>query len=333
MTRDVKDKLSIFLVQIINQHKLNRNEMILYEAKEEIDRGFKNDILKYYYFYKYYLDQNEETMTSLDILDQYFVESYTKKLSISFNSEKEGVTLRNLNPQKYEFLFNYGRMRPKILDELYNIYISEDKIKAIDFFHLSILFLHNNYPENWEERCSKLFFEKIFYSFDKYYCFLIAKRINFKLGKNIISEEIIKNEIFNKFDLRTEDYDKKSKSNLKLMLEDMKIPFETDKFFGTIKTSFFLKELNTIVDYDGFEYFFPLQTQLLNPIKFRYKFLKDIFNVKVVSIPYFEWLKYSTNQELQTLINKLIFSSYDIYDSYLYKTNFDTKQDIWKLKI
>ena len=221
-------------------------------------------------------------------------------------------------------------MRPNILDALYEIYKTEEKIKGIDFSHITLLFFHNNYKENWEERCSNFYHEKVLHSVDKYYSYLIAKRINFKLGKNHIKDETIKNDILDLFDVTNEDYEKKSKSNLKLMLEEMNIPFETEKFFGTIKTNFFIPEINTVVEYDGSEFFYPLQTQLINPIKCRYKFLKDIFNVKVVSIPYFEWLKYTTNQEWQSLIHKLLFSSYDIYDSNMFKTNFDTKIDTWK---
>ena len=87
-----------------------------------------------------------------------------------------------------------------------------------------------------------------------------------------------------------------------------------------------------IVEADGPDHFFPLQSQLKNKYKFRYTYLQTFYKKKIVSIPYFEWNRQDNQYLANQLLHKLIYSDYSIFDSELFNCNFDLLKPIWKFK-
>jgi hypothetical protein len=323
-----KKKLTSFVSPLIKSHEKLGTEEFLENCEEILHSGFCSDIIKSYYYFDYFSDEKISDFSNK--LDEIMVDNFMDKIMMSkeFQDDKN-ISLKNLAPQNFKFLFQYGSMRPFILDKLFEVYNEDKDIKNVDFGDLTLLFMINNYKGNWEEVCSKVFKEKVVKSLDPFHSFLIAKMINLKLGEKRISDNIIKNEILSEYDIRNDEFDKVSKNNLKLMLDSLNILYNDDHLFGLVKTNFYLPEEKAIIEYDSWEIFFPHQTQLNMFNQFRYRFLRDIYNLKIVSVPFYEYDDLKDEKECKKLIHKLIYSEYDVFDSNLFKTNFDYDVGTW----
>jgi len=324
-----KKKLTSFVSPLIKSHEKLGTEEFLEKCEETFRSGFSSDIVRSYYYFDYFSDKKNSDFPNR--LDELMVKNFEEKIEISKEyQDDQDVSLKNLAPQNFKFLYQYGSMRPYILDKLFEIYTEDKDIKNIDFGDLTLLFMINNYKGNWAEVCSKMFHEKVLKSLNPFHSYLVAKMINFKLGEKIISNETINKEILSEYDIRNDEYDKVSRNNLKLMLDSLNIFYNDDHLFGIVKTNFYLPEEKAIIEYDSWEIFFPHQTQLNMFYQFRYRFLRDIYNLKIVSVPFYEYDNLKDENECKKLIHKLIYSDYDVFDSNLFKTNFDYDVGTWK---
>jgi very-short-patch-repair endonuclease len=297
--RIIKQKLEKYLHVVIESFKRGKSESVLSDFNQEMMNPSSENILKYFYFYKYYLRDSNESENALNILEDILIKQRLENREICF------------------FYFDYGSLCPRALDSIYKLYHNQSQTQK-NFITMTRILMYNDCTD-WEERC----FDR-FHLFENHpFEYRVSRLINHKFG-----EEKIKLAFNNKYfkpEISTSQV-----IHTNLISNELGLHCEKETRFHDYVIDIYIPSLETVVETDGPDHFYPLQSQFKNRNKFRYKYLHTFFKKKLVSLPYFEICRQDNDYLLGQWIYKLIYSEYDLFESELFKTNFDLLKPIWK---
>jgi len=217
------------------------------------------------------------------------------------------------------FYFNYGTLSPNLLHRINRLYHDQEH-NPKTFIILTRILMYNDI-KNWEERCLNKF------NFFKSNAFeyRISQLINHKFGQEVLNVEL-KTKPSSPFISTSQLIE------TKLIIEKLGLNCKNEVSFHDYLIDVYIPSLETVVEMDGPDHFYPLQSQFKNISKFRYHYLNTFYKKRLVSIPYFEFTRQDNDYLLGQLLYKLIYSEYDLFDSKLFKTNFDLLGPIWEFK-
>lgn len=296
-----KQKIENYLKDIIKTYVDEKNIAVISQFKQELQNPIAENILKYYYFYQYYITDQNESNECLESIDDLLINKCI------------------LNKEIQYFFYDYGTIRPTLLKTLYERYMNDELLERNAFVAITKILMYNQ-VKDWELKCLDKF---QFFKSDPFE-HRLSRLINKKLGHDALKIQVKYN---NNPDL-IESYT--SNSQYKLIIDKFGLNCEKEKIFDEYSVDIFISSINTIMETDGPDHFYPLQSQLKNRSKFRYHYLNSFFKMKLVSIPYFEWGRQDNDFLASQFLYKLIYSDYSIFDSELFSCNFDLLKPIWK---
>jgi hypothetical protein len=309
-------KLNKFLGDIVVQYNKshNFNDFLKFSTNQITTPNNPDEILKYFYFNKFY-----------EILQSNNIITNTNKLNENYISELENTVLKgfvNYNLTMFNFLKMYGNFDKNLLKKLFSIYRNGLDDKAL-FFQTSKIFWINAYKdENWESLCKN--------NLDANYTDTdFIDPLSQKLIRHVNKNE-------DKYNFKTKDFmnftprNKKTQAKIKNTLVKFGIKYEEEYKRDGYKYDYYLPELNAVLEYDGPDHFYPLQTQLNETNKFRYKNIYENFKCKLISIPFFEFMRYDTTELTEAYLKQVIYKDYDLFSTPLFEENYDLFKNMRK---
>ena len=220
---------------------------MIYKQKLE---NYLKDIIKIYRLennkgvinkYKFVLNNPS---SSDDILKYYYFYKYHIN-----NNEESFEHLKILDDN----LFSKG-LRQHI-DKFYKIYINEDIQDKNQFIFLTRILMFNQ-VKNWELRCLDKFH---FFNEDEEYKHRISKLINHKIGYQVLD--------INPPPRKNHNLITDFQKQLNRVIEYFGLIYKIEVPFDEYTVDVLIPSLDMIVEADGPEHFFPLQSQLKNKYK------------------------------------------------------------------
>jgi hypothetical protein len=297
--RIVKQKLEKYLHEIIVSYGRGKSEAVLNDFNNELRNPSSENILKYFYFYKYYLRDRDESENALNLIEEILIQKSVENKEICF------------------FYFDYGSLSPKALGNIYKLYHDQEQTEK-NFITMTRILMYNDYKD-WEDRC----LDKFHFFKNHPFEYRVSNLINHKFG-----QEKLKVKLNNK--IIKPDISTSQVIHTNIISNALNLECDKETSFHDYIIDIYIPSLETVVETDGPDHFYPLQSQFRNRNKFRYKYLHTFFKKKLVSLPYFEISRQDNDYILSQLIYKLIYSDYDLFESELFKTNFDLLKPIWK---
>ena len=323
-------KLSKFLQSTISLFNNSENyRHFVFEAQNIINFGHPDDILGLYYFNNYFEIINRNKLIKNDNIafDKSSFKTDLNSYLIKTYSTNHGTKLNISN-----FFREYGLYEKPLIDALYNLY--EAKIKSSDeffFIDMSKIFLLNSYDKQWQDICLKgidIHYNKLLTDS------MINNSLIYKLVEHL-SEYDENNKLLQKLKnlpVKTQSNTKisKTQNNIGTILSSLGIKYISEYQNNYYTYDFFLPEYNTMIEYDGVDHFYPLQTQLKEKNKFRYKNITKKNDIKIIIIPYFEYCIFDTLPAQKYFIRRLINKKYNYFDGELFHENFDMLKEFRK---
>jgi hypothetical protein len=312
-------KMKAYLKDIILKYNTSNFPDFLNYSKSLLKQNqYNDDILKIFYFEKFYpiLKKNEViSFTKNNLLDKNYINEIDNEIiNLSTNNKL------NQNKFLYIQLKKFGNFRKSILNSIFQKYETTDNQT---FLMLSKIFLINSYTSNsWEMKCL-LRMEDII-KLDKIdtLTFKLLEHLNKKGGEKKIDLDKIINE--NRILSVGDEVDTtKTQKSLEIHLNQMKLNYKTEFNRDFYRYDYFLPEENCVIEYDGPDHFYPLQTQLNENSKFKYKNIKEKFSSRIVIVPHFEYSRYDSPELAFFFLKKLIFKNSDIFNTALFHENFN----------
>jgi hypothetical protein len=324
-----------YMKDMLNKFNTATHSEFLEYSKSLITFGRDDQILQLFYLEKFLpvLKYNKiiDTNTNEENLSRVTLDIEKNLLDYYITSKKNKSNI-------YQYLVNFGNFRKNIMDEMFNRYSTLEDEKL--FLKVSNVFLLNNFSEkNWEEIClNRIRPEEVD---------IKGNSLNFKLLQHLkkylkekyISQthDEIKN--FNQntisflmslpdfFSLSTKNLTEPNptttQEKLSKTLDTLNIQFSKEFSRDGYIYDYFLPELNIVLEYDGPDHFYPLQTQLKEKFKFRYRNITKNTNSKVVIIPYYEYLRCDTQDSFKAYLRKILFKDSDFSKGSLFVENYD----------
>jgi len=314
-------KMKIYLKDIILKYNSSSYLDFLNYSKTLLKQNYyTDDILKVFYFEKFY-----------PILKKNEVISFTKDKNLNTNYINEIdneitslITKKNNTFNQTKFIYlqlkKFGNFRKSLLDLIYQNYHTTDNQT---FLTISKIFLINRYTtNNWETNCLLRIEDIIKRDKIDSLTFKLLEHLNKQDGsKKINVEEILdKNGVLTTSD---EGDTTKTQKSLETHFNHMKLKYKTEYNRDFYRYDFFLPEDNCVIEYDGPDHFYPLQTQLNENSKFKYMNITEKFNSKLVIIPHFEYSRYDSPELAFFFLKQIIFNNSDIFNTALFHENFN----------
>lgn len=335
-------KMKAYLKDIIFKFNTSNFKDFLNFSKTVFKQKEHNqDILKLYYFGKFYpiLKRNEIISFTKDkeLNPNFLTEIDNELLNVSNNNKISYKENKNI----YFHLKNFGNYRENILNKIFENYETLDNQS---FLMISKIFLLNDYKENdWEIKCMDRIQEVVNFKFqngqrvDSLTLKLLEHFERKILVENIHSNHNNKignliNQIKSSISTHNEDIDTtKTQKSLEMHFAHMKLNYKVEFFRDYYRYDYYLPEENIVIEYDGPDHFYPLQTQLTENSKFKYRNIFAKFGSKIVIIPHFEYSRYDSPDLSAFFLKNLIFKNYDIFMTPLFHENFNYFKPMRKL--
>jgi hypothetical protein len=321
-----------YMKDILNKYNTANHYEFLEFSKNLILHGRDDQILQLFYLEKFFPVFYNNQIIFNSSLQENISDIYLdieKNLIENYVSPKKGID--NIHP----FLVNFGNSKKNILNNLYIKYCTLEDENVI--IKVSKVFLINDYKENnWEEIClHKLNIKKMD---------IKSNSLNFKLlqhlKKYIQEQNILTSENKNKknilsmieslpefFEFSTKKFSEPtsttSQEKISKTLDSLNINFSREFSRDGYVYDYFLPDLNIVLEYDGPDHFYPLQTQLKEKYKFRHKNITENTKSKVIIIPYYEYLRNDTQDAFKSYLKKMLFKDTDFSKGSLFIENFD----------
>lgn len=330
----LKKSLNLFLENEIriftDRCGKNNGEFVNYYSTKIFKKNLdKEEILRLFYFNRFFslifdkeiksknfdsipLNKDNRIINSIEDLT---IEKYFHDLKKKNFSELYPINL---------FFEEFGNYRNSFITKFHNSYINNFKEITEINTHLDIMtiLMKCEYKGEWENKCFDLIkiFDKseklnkkqfflLFHFHDKFKEKENYYQIDFHLSRNPIVDNNI-----------TET---KTQLVIGRYLNDMGIEYLSEWQEDGFSYDYYLPDYNIVLEYDGPVHYYPLQTQYLEKYKFRFRMINDLFQRKIVYIPYFEWSKLEIDSFCEVYLRKILFSQSDYKESNCFKENYD----------
>lgn len=334
-----RDKLTKYLKELLKVYNNNPfSEFRKFAVDSVTQPKDPQEILKFYYFDKYF-DFLYETKRVLD--KKKMEPELIKELNSIVTREYARNTIdRSHNLNYYQFLMRYGRSdKNNILNSIFNEYYQSNKVDNQSLIlSTSKIFLINSFTDkNWQSICREKLKIKNLPLNDG----IIDKLVKHVYSadnvdsKETMSEEVAELQIASDLEKRDDITTTKTQMKIKKFLDILGVKYIEEFRHKQYTYDYFLPDLNAILEFHGPDHFYPLQTQLDEKNKFRMINIRENFSGKIIVIPFFEFMRFDTDQTTLSYLRNVIFKNYDLFEenSLLFKENFDLFGQIRKYKI
>jgi hypothetical protein len=328
-------RISVYLEKLIQLNNSLPKEEFIKVSENVIKYNDANDIIKLFYFSKFYnilpilKEHNEGEYFSFKSNDH---EGYICKIEDFLVKDYFDSSDTKKNDQ-INFLRKYSNISDRILNKLYTYFLHGiQNLTQHKILEIGKIFLINDYSENeWENfLLSKLNVEQVLKNSK-------SNNLNIKL-MNHLNERVGFNNEKDKESLNDMNEDlfisqvsgtgndvilTKTQTNIGNFLSNLGYNFIPEYFREGYTHDYYLPDKDTVIEYDGPTHFYPLQTQLNEESKFRYKTIYTNTNSKIVSIPYFELQRYEAADRTEQFIERKISGNLNIFKSPLFEENYD----------
>lgn len=331
-SNSLRKALNIYLSKEIEIFKnLNSTDKFLkfYEIKMTKYKFSKDELLKIFYFNRFFsiifqndtksIPSNEIPLNENKLFISNIEDIYINNIFDKLKMKELGEVYKDL-----DFFLHFGSYRKSIVYKLFDKYI--ENFNNINDFrgHLLMLkiFLIQDINNGWENKVleiikiidKKPFLDKteffLLYHFSEKFKNDKLINFNFHMGRNPVTEKDDKNIT-------------KTQSNIKKLFEVMKIEYIEEYQADGYSYDYYLPKLNIVLEFDGPLHFFPLQAQFIDNYKFRYRMINDLFQKRVVYIPYYEWMKMETDSFTLEYLKKIIYNKWDYKDTNCFRESYD----------